>query len=504
MKKNILKLGVLLFLMFISITNVDAASYSISASARNVTKGNKIRLTISGSGVTGRFNISTSNSSVASISEDRVWIENNSYTITISTFNTGSATITVSPSGVSDSSGNSANLSSKSITINVSNPRPKSTDNNLRSLRVEGYEISPNFDASIQSYSVTVPEGIKSVNVGASANSSYASVRGTGTISLSEGNNTANVVVTSESGSQKVYTININVKDDNPIKVNVNNKEYTVVKVKDVLPKQKNYKESTVTINETEIPAFINEAANITLVGLKDEQGKIELFIYKDGEYFKYNEIKSNVYTLIPTEFEKELDLIKTKVTINNEEIDAYKYNEKTNYVIISATNLENGKTDLYLYDKENNTAILFDDTLLDKEESPIINDNKLEKYYDYIFIAFAGALLLMLIVIFSLLHSLKKKQKKINKFVQKQEAKLEATRKLNDVVNEVKETIKEEKATTSEKVVDNKKKDKKNKKKEKTVKNKETVEIKEIQTSQDDEVYDLFADDKKKAKKKK
>ena len=44
-----------------------------------------------------------------------------------------------------------------------------------------------------------------------------------------------------------------------------------------------------------------------------------------------------------------------------------------------------------------------------------------------------------MLILIFILLHSTKKKQKKINQFIEKQEAKIEATRKLNDVVSEVK-----------------------------------------------------------------
>ena len=41
--------------------------------------------------------------------------------------------------------------------------------------------------------------------------------------------------------------------------------------------------------------------------------------------------------------------------------------------------------------------------------------------------------------MIFILLHSTKKKQKKIKEFIEKQEAKLEATRKLNDVVSEVK-----------------------------------------------------------------
>jgi len=504
LKKNILKILLTLIVGFIFVSSADAASYSINASTTNTTKGNRIRLTISGNGVTGRFNVSSSNSSVVSISEDRAWIENNSYTITLNALNTGSATITVTPNGVSDSNGNSISLSSKSIKITVSAPREKSNNNNLSSLSIDGFDISPSFDNSIQSYSATVPEGTKSIEVHASASDPYATVRGTGTQDLSEGNNVINIVVRSEKGSEKIYTLNVLVKDENPIEINLNNKKYTLIKVKDSLTnKPSTFKETTINIDETEIPAFKNEVANITLVGLKDEEGKISLFIYKDGEYFNYNEIKSNSYSLIPTKFDKELDLIKTTVNLNNEEIEAYKYNEKTNYVIINATNLETGKTGLYLIDPSNNSAIVFDETLLEKEA--IVNDNTLENY-TYIIIAFAGALFLMLIVLISLLRNLKKKQEKINKFVQKQEAKIEATRKLNDVVEEVKKIAEEEKEQPKE----DKKTKKKNQKKEKQEKIKvEEIQVdentKEIKKILDDneEVFDLFEDEKKKKKKK-
>jgi len=84
-----------------------------------------------------------------------------------------------------------------------------------------------------------------------------------------------------------------------------------------------------------------------------------------------------------------------------------------------------------------------------------------------------------MIIIIFSLLHSLKRKQKKLNKFLQKQEAKIEATRKLNDVVDEVK------KITEAENKVKNKKKKTADDKKENTeIKkedNKPEIEVKEI-----------------------
>ena len=40
-----------------------------------------------------------------------------------------------------------------------------------------------------------------------------------------------------------------------------------------------------ITINDIEIPAFINTLSDITLVGLKDDQGNVKLFVYNNGEY---------------------------------------------------------------------------------------------------------------------------------------------------------------------------------------------------------------------------
>lgn len=446
MKKNIIKIGVLLISLFIGILKVDAASFTISASTTNPTKGNGVTLTIRGNDVTGRFNISSSNSGVVAVSEDRVWIENNSYSVRLSAINTGSATITVTPSGVSDGSGNNANLSAKSIKITVSAPREKSNDNNLKSLSVTGYELSPEFDKDIQVYKATIPEGTKNIEVKATANSPYAKVAGNGNIELEDGTNTINIVVTSETGSEKIYTINIDVKDENPINVSVNNREYTVVKLKEHLTKPETFEESTTTIEGYEIPTFINDKANITLVGLKNEDGIINLFEYKNGEYSKFNEMNLDNLLLIPVPLEKELDFTKGKVNINGEEIECYKYSENSDFVIINAKSLVDGNTSYYLYDTENNTAIRYDKELVSTSKDTL-------KLYTYVIIAFGSTSALMLIIIICLLHSSKKKQKKINKFIAKQEAKIEATRKLNDVVSEVQKITAKEKEEKENKV---------------------------------------------------
>ncbi len=439
MKKNILKIGVMLISLFIGLTKVNAASFNISASTTNPTKGSTVTLTIRGNDVTGRFNISSSNSGVVAVSEDRAWIENNTYSIKLSAINTGSATITVTPSGVSDGSGNPANLKAKSIKINVTAPREKSNDNNLKSLKVTGFELSPEFDKDVQVYLATVPEGTKNIEIKATANSPYATVTGAGNIELEEGSNAINIVVKSETGIEKIYTINIDVKDENPIEVTVNDRNYTVVKLKEHLTKPDTFEESTITIEGYEIPVFINNKADITLVGLKNEDGVIKLFEYKDGKYSKFNEMNLNHILLIPVPLDKELDFNKGKVNINGEEIDCYKINDNSEFVIINAKSLSDGNTSYYLYDTENNTVIRYDEELISASKETL-------KLYSYVIIAFASTSFLMLIIIICLLHSSKKKQKKINKFIERQEAKIEATRKLNDVVSEVQKITAKEK----------------------------------------------------------
>ena len=84
-----------------------------------------------------------------------------------------------------------------------------STDNTLRSLSVSGCKLSPNFRASVTSYSAEVNYGVTSVNVSAVKNHSKASVNISGGKELSVGNNTIKIVVTAQDGSRRTYTVNV-------------------------------------------------------------------------------------------------------------------------------------------------------------------------------------------------------------------------------------------------------------------------------------------------------
>ena len=108
-----------------------------------------------------------------------------------------------------------------------------------------------------------------------------------------------------------------------------------------------------------DIPAFVNDTLGYTLVGLKDEEGVISLYRYHDGKYSLYSELNSKSYVLVPVDFTKDLDYIKTTANINGVKRDVYKYSEDSNLVIINAINLEDGKENLYLYDPSSGAAIL-------------------------------------------------------------------------------------------------------------------------------------------------
>ena len=479
-------------------------------------------------------------------------VKSKSYTFVFKTLKTGSTRVSVSSYlayAFSDLSEISLTSSSKNISIITQEQLEASysKNNNLKDLTVtvgeEVYEISPEFDADTLEYQVTVPTGTTSVTVDATRADSTASVDGDGEIEVTEGLNTIPIVVTAQNGEEKTYTLTINVEDQNPINVKVDGTDYTVVKSDTLLTVPTTFTQSSVEIDGFDIPAFVNDVIDYTLVGLKDSEGNISLYRYEDGEYTLYNELSSKSYTLVPTAFAEELDYLKTTVEINGVTMDAYRYDEDSPLVIINALDLETGKEDFYLYDPASGAAVLFDDSF-------IKNANQTIEYYTYVIIAFGGALFLMLILIFVLLHSTKKKQKKINQFIEKQEAKIEATRKLNDVVSEVKKITEEEKKNeeiikveevhvqseepeqvekddisekeVSQEEVKKSKKELKREKKEAKRKAKEDKKLakeaffqEEIENTQKDiseeirsidedtGVYDIFEDDRKKKKKK-
>ncbi len=201
------------------------------------------------------------------------------------------------------------------------------------------------------------------------------------------------------------------VKDENPINVTVDGKNYTVVKLKENLPAISLYSEYTVKINDIDIPAYKNEYTNLVLVGLKDEEGNISLFIYDElsNKYQAYHEIGVNKITIYPLEASEEIKgYTKGEIEINGINVKGYYYNEDSNYVIIYGVNIETGDKGFYMYDKKMQSLINYND-----EYATYLN-KKLE-LYTYIIFGFSGVFVLMIIIIIVLAKKRGKKNKRKN-----------------------------------------------------------------------------------------
>ena len=99
-------------------------------------------------------------------------------------------------------------------TYTVTVTREADDNNDLKSLEVEGYDLTPDFDKDETNYTLTVPSDVDSITVNAEPDADTATVTGTGSHDLQPGENTIEVKVTAEDGTEKTYTITVTKEDD--------------------------------------------------------------------------------------------------------------------------------------------------------------------------------------------------------------------------------------------------------------------------------------------------
>ena len=332
------------------------------------------------------------------------------YTFKFKVLKTGSTAITVPSYDVyaADMSSMSITSSGKNIKIITQQELEASysKNNDLSSLSVEGFELTPAFAKDILDYSVIVPEDTKEINIVAKASDSKSSINGTGTHEVTSGSNSFQVVVKAENGSEKTYNLNVEVKDANPINVEVNGKNYTVVKIKENLPGKSSFSDYTITINDMEIPAYQNENLNVVLVGLKDESGDVSLFQYENDKYTIYQEIGLNKITIMPKSPDKLIDnYIEEERNINGINTKVYSLSKDSRFVLIYGINIETGEEGYYEYDTKTDTLMLYHDEYIKTLEEKI-------NLYTYIIIGFLGIFVVMFILGIVLLKKKKSKPK--------------------------------------------------------------------------------------------
>lgn len=422
-----------IIILFLTANNdVYAGDLSIWASASNVTVGQSVTISVKVNNLAGKFNVTSSNQSVLSGGSTNSWLENDTYTFQFTAKSVGQATITATAvDEVGDFDTNGVFSGSKSVTLNViekkasssgnssssggtvADKKEYSSDNNLSSLGVDGYQISPEFNQDVTEYTLAVDESVENITVQAKANHEKASVAGIGEVNLSSGENTIEVKVTAENGNEKVYKIIVTVEDQNPIKVKVGKEEFTVVrKNNNLIEKLEYYEETTVKIKDQDVVAYTNPNTKVTLVLLKDKNNKIAYYVYNEqnNTYLEYRSLTVQGVTIQLLDATQKLEHYqKYSLKIQNQTIDYYKLKESHKVGLIYGTNVKTGNSGYYVYDQNEETlSKYFDDevTLYKKEIKELKN-------YLMIFMGIVSFVVIVVIII-SISRGKKKRAKRV------------------------------------------------------------------------------------------
>lgn len=435
-KKILTGAFILLFVFLFKVENVSAASCRIGVSApKSAVVGQrfKVTVTVSGSATIGSWEYTLGyDSSKVRLNSGQLHVvdygngskNSASYTYTFTALASGSTTFKPTNASVLDYTSTNECLSSTgSATVNMKTQAEieagYSRNNNLGALSVEGAELSPAFNKDVTEYSVTLPVDTTKAKIIATPADNTASVMGAGEIDVVDGLNKIEIVVTAQHGEKKTYVINLTVEELDPIKVKYNGKNYTIVRKTGQVEKiPVGFVEKKIKIEDQEVAAYESELTKLILVALKDDEGKVSLFIYdnKKKTFASFNEAKGsdlNLLILDKAEGSIPTGFVSAKFKYNNILLNGYKLKDdkKDNYYLVYAQSLETGDKAFYLYDKKDGTFQRYYEDLA----------NIKDMYIKYLFYISLGLLIILgLIIITFIFKAFTSKEKKIKRMQRK------------------------------------------------------------------------------------
>ncbi|MGM9875841.1 MAG: cadherin-like beta sandwich domain-containing protein [Bacilli bacterium] len=436
MKRSYFVIFLIGFVLFSGIVN--ASSVSVKASNTSITKGNSVTITATinsdsplvstegtlmckGAGVSSGVDMTFDDSSNS--------IYSKSFSTTIKPSSSGTVTCSVTSVRITNmSSDNWQNLGDGVVSIKVNEPAyipPKnySSNNYLKSLEVEGYSFD--FDKETMEYSIEVPHGVEKVNIKAIKEDNNAKILGNGEVSVSEGTNKLEVKVTAENGNERIYIINVTVKELDPINVKIENKSYTVIRKEGVIEDiPENYEKSSIKIGEEDVLCYKNVKTGNILIGLKDDKGEARFYSYdeKTRKYTLYNGYKiGGLYLNIISMPKDKIPSGYSKVSFNygDNKLEGYQpVNNNVTYAaddsvkgsdfyLVYAINEVTGEAGTYMYDKLDGTIQRFNSSLI------LTYKEKADNYLLY----FLLSLVVLATTIITFVIILMKKKKHKNKF---------------------------------------------------------------------------------------
>ena len=316
----------------------------------------------------------------------------------------GTSKITVKAFSIRNIKDEPLNTTVNPVTI-TTNKSVQKNNNYLSSLEVVGYKISPSFNKNTNKYKLDIDKVIEKVEIKATSENE-STITGTGIKYLNPGENKVNIKVINTDVEENVYTITINVKDKNPITTTINGKKYTVIKDNSTLDIPNGYGEKKIIIDNEDVIALYNKITGFTLVGLKDENGNINFYIYdeKSNTYSLYKEIIINEFRFIPINGKTLKNYTKYTTTIKDIDIDCYKLKSDSNYCLIYGTNAKTNETGWYSYNKDEETIQKYNTEIDDFYKQKIKNTELL------IYILLGTSLLFSILVIVLAVKNSRKK----------------------------------------------------------------------------------------------
>ena len=333
-----------------------------------------------------------------------------------------------------------------------------SSDAYLKSLKVGNYSLTPIFKKDVYEYNVEVENDVTSVKISATKNDSKSEMSGDGEYPLEEGSNKFEIVVTAQKGNQSTYVVNVYRKELDPISVYVDkeNKTYTMVRKEANLPEYSTYNLTTLTYEDYEVPSLKSDITGYELVGLKDDEGNVFMYIIENGKvierYIEITGIPLNLYPQALEDDSKFASYKKYTEVINEKEVEGYKFKDDSNNFIFYAHNILTGDYNYYVYDLENDLISIYNTEIEDHYK-------ELVEKYKYVVLGALGVIILLLFILI-----IRRPKKIIINAPTKEEKK-----ELKELIEEhIEEEIQEEIEKTKElEVVKEDKKKNKNKKKE-------------------------------------
>ena len=313
------------------------------------------------------------------------------------------------------SSPESANVSGATSNNNSSNNsnttnKKGSSDSTLKSLSVDKGKINPTFDPESFDYSLSVNNDVDKITISGEKNNDNASVEGLGEKELQVGVNKFEIKVTSENGESRTYTLTVTRKEKGAIEITINKKKYTVIKKEGILNPPEGFVKTNVIIEKQEVVAYSNEYTGYIIVGLIDDVGKANWYIYnsKNSTYTKYNEVTSKGLRLVIIDAPKSKipsGYKKTTLELYDGEVTGYTKAGIKNFKLVYAINMANGDESFYQYDEIEKTYQRYNKDLAKSYDSEI-------QLFELIIVGAAALILIMFIIMLAISSSNRKLKK--------------------------------------------------------------------------------------------